>query len=93
MADDISPEQIALQGERLRVLQQTIAGLPRKRRRVFVLNRVHGLSYAEIAGRENMTESAVSRHVFRALYDCQLALAKVFGAEAPDKDGSNRWKP
>ncbi len=84
-AEETSPELIALHGERLQLLQKTIEKLPRKRRRIFVLNRVHGLSYAEIANREGMSESAVSRHVFRALVDCQKVLDRVFGSESQRK--------
>lgn len=84
-AEETSPEQVALHGERLNILQKTIEKLPRKRRRIFLLNRIHGLSYSDIANREGMSESAVSRHVFRALFDCQKVLDRVFGSDPERK--------
>lgn len=80
-ASGYDAEKHLLERERLRVLEQVIKKLPKKRRRIFVLNRVHGLSYDEIAAQEGMSKSAVTRHVFRALEDCRREMEDAFPDE------------
>lgn len=71
-------EQTVLQRERLRLLEGVIKTLPARRRRVFILNRIHGLSYAEIAKEVNLTTEGVRKHVSRALADCEAALQNIY---------------
>ena len=78
--DNLSPEHIMLQREKLGVLMRAIEKLPAKRRRVFILNRVHGLSYREISKEMNIGEATVKKHVFRALKFCHEILSKQLGA-------------
>ncbi len=51
--------------ERLRGL---IAALPERTRRVFVLNRVEGLTYVQVARRLGISESSVQKHLSTALH-------------------------
>lgn len=48
-------------------LQQGIALLPPRRKQVFMLSRIEGLSYEEIAGRLGISKSAVNQHIVEAL--------------------------
>ncbi len=79
----ISPEHIALDRERLAVLKTVIENLPAKPRRIFVLNRVYGLSYREIAEEMGLKEENVKKHVFRALKKCTTEMAKIYKNSAP----------
>lgn len=81
-AEENHTEKLALQRERLRVLSVIIKKMPRKRQRIFVLNRVHGLSYDEIARKEGMKKTAVSRHIFRALEECRAEMDRIFNEGA-----------
>lgn len=50
--------------ERLRAL---IGDLPERTRRIFVLNRIEGLTYAQVARRMGISESSVQKHLAAAL--------------------------
>jgi RNA polymerase sigma-70 factor (ECF subfamily) len=63
----IGREDMALVIERLKAM-------PAARRRVLILNRVHGLSFAEIGRRMGISGPAVRKHLVRALQDLQAAI-------------------
>jgi len=73
-ADTRTPEEVALQRERLVRLEELIRALPRMRRRIFILSRLHGLSAAEIAEQEGMSKRAVRGHIERALADIRAKM-------------------
>lgn len=73
-----SPERSLLNNERLESLQTVIEKLPAKRRRAFILSRVHQLSYQEIANDMGISVDGVKKHVMRALETCQSFLAHKF---------------
>lgn len=73
-----TPEEIVIQRERLRLIDNVIENLPPKRRRAFILNRVYGLSYEEIALELGIGKEGVRKHVGRALSDCAAATAKFY---------------
>ncbi len=52
---------------RLRQLEGAVAELPERTRRIFVLNRLHGETYQEIADRLGVSVSTVQKHLMRAL--------------------------
>lgn len=87
-SDDRSPERVLLARERLQVITRAVQALPVKCRRSFLLHRVHGLSCAEIARRTGYSQSAIKKHVVRALADIERALAK-----AERGIGADRSKP
>lgn len=76
---DFSPERVVIGKEQLSLLQDVIKALPAKQRRFLRLNRVEGLSYAEIGRRENVSESGVRKAVERALARGLAALAEQDG--------------
>lgn len=57
----------ALQRERLLRLQSAIAEMPEKRREVFQLSRLHGLTYEEIADELSISKHTVHVHISKAL--------------------------
>jgi DNA-directed RNA polymerase specialized sigma24 family protein len=69
--DDRTPERVLESKERLSVLAKAILAMPAPRRRSLLLNRLHGLSCAEIARRTGYSESAVKKHIAVALADLE----------------------
>ncbi len=74
-ADEITPERVFIARERLAQMHGLIRRLPPARRASFLMNRLHGLSCAEIARREGYSESAVKKHVTLAMAEIDAALA------------------
>jgi RNA polymerase sigma factor (sigma-70 family) len=72
-------EEIAAR-ERLRVVEQAMAELPARAREVFVLHRIEGLKYREVAELLNISVSAVEKNMARALAHMALKLHE-FGEE------------
>jgi RNA polymerase sigma factor (sigma-70 family) len=69
-----TPETIALYRSELRRLLEAIASLPARRREAFVLNRIEGLSYDEIAGRMGISRNTVISSIVSALADLDRKL-------------------
>lgn len=67
-------EEVIVAREALARLEQALAALPDRRRHVFLLSRVHGRSYAEIARAMGISERMVAKHMARAVMACQQAL-------------------
>jgi RNA polymerase sigma-70 factor (ECF subfamily) len=78
--DEITPERIFMAKERLEFLRSAIQALPVVRRRSFLLNRLYGLSCAEIARRDGYSESAIKKHIMLAMADIDAALARTDAA-------------
>lgn len=72
--DECSPERIALASERAAALSAAIENLPRRQRQALLLNRLHDLSYSEIAERIGSSKSDVRRQIVRALATIEAAL-------------------
>lgn len=75
--DDSGPESAAQSQQFLDIIKSALWAMPGKRRRLLLLNRVDGLSYAEIARRENLSETVVRKHVAKALANCQTAVREM----------------
>lgn len=75
-----SPEREVAGGQELELLLAVIEQLPPKCRNVFLLSRVHNLTYAEIADRCNISVKMVEKHISHAL---EICLSKV-GSSAGD---------
>jgi RNA polymerase sigma-70 factor (ECF subfamily) len=73
--DVIGPERVAVGRQLLELISGALWAMPGKRRRLLIMNRVDGLTYAEIARREGLSETVVRKHVSKALAGCQKALA------------------
>jgi RNA polymerase sigma factor (sigma-70 family) len=60
------------------LLYETIAELPPRCRDVFILHKLRGLSYREIAKMLDVSESAVEKHIIKGLLHCRQRLGKHF---------------
>lgn len=58
----------------LRHVEVALRGLPEKTRQIFLLNRIHGRKYGEIAKAMGLSQSAVEKHMMRALQACKASL-------------------
>jgi RNA polymerase sigma factor (sigma-70 family) len=61
-----SADAVLLAKERLARLSTGLGRLNPKTRDIFLAHRVDGLSYAEIARRENLTVSSIEKHIAKA---------------------------
>ncbi|TAL90499.1 MAG: RNA polymerase sigma factor [Rhodanobacter sp.] len=56
----------------LEALEAIVAGMPDKRRTVFLLSRVEGLSNAQVAQRCGVSVKMVEKHLAKAIIQCRL---------------------
>ena len=73
-SDDFTPERVLLAGQQVAAIRAAMEAMPAKRRRMLVLNRIEGLSFAEVARRTGLSQTAVKKHVARAMIDLDAAL-------------------
>ncbi len=81
---DWDPEVVLQDKQRYALVRAAIRALPRRRRWYLLMNRVEGLSYAEIARRMNLSESVIRKQVALAVGACIAAL------RAAEESGSGR---
>lgn len=62
-----TPEEALEQQERLQHVARAIDSLSPRTRQAFLLQRVHGCSYAEIAAEMNVSVSMIEKHVMAAI--------------------------
>lgn len=60
--------------ERLRLLARAVEEMPPRRREVFLLHKIDGLSHAEIAAKLGISRSMVERHIMKAMAHCRARL-------------------
>jgi len=65
--DQPGPEQIVDGRQRLNRLRAIVGKMPERTRQVFVLYRIEGLTYGEVAGRLGISVSSVQKHLAIAL--------------------------
>lgn len=63
---DVTPDRIVGGRESLKAVLSILHSLPERTRTVFVLRRLEGLSYRDIAARLGVSVSAVEKHMVRA---------------------------
>lgn len=61
-----SAENVLLARERIARLSECLASLDPRTRRIFLAHRVDGLSYAEIAKENQLSVSAIEKHIAKA---------------------------
>lgn len=69
-----TPERVVIGRQEFAVLENAVRALPAKHRRFLLMNRVDGLTFAEIARREKVSASGVAKIVAQALERCQKTL-------------------
>lgn len=67
ISDTLGPHQSLVRDEELEILEQAILELTPKCRQVFLLHRMEGMTYSEIAGHMGFSESMVQKYISRAL--------------------------
>lgn len=65
-----SPDDIVSARQSLRSIDDALAALPERTRHIFLLNRVHGRSFSEIAEVLGISRRAVTKHMARAVAAC-----------------------
>ncbi|MDF2397682.1 RNA polymerase sigma factor [Pseudomonas protegens] len=76
--------QAALEaGNDLRHVEAALRSLPQRTRQIFLLNRIHGRKYAEIAQAMGLSQSAVEKHMMRALEACKASLREPSTPRTP----------
>ena len=79
VATNDEPEQASTETEISKaqwraLLNAAIAELPPRCRDAFILHKIHGLSYREVAERLAISESAVEKHIAKGLQHCRQRL-------------------
>lgn len=77
LMDDRDAERVLAAKERLAILNEAVQQMEPRLREVFILNRIHELSHAEIARRKRISETQSKRLVALAMVLCERALKKV----------------
>lgn len=72
-----SPETSLLAGEALAQLDAALGQLPDKARLALLLNRLEGLTHAQIAERLGVSESTVGKYIVQAMRHCRDWLRQV----------------
>lgn len=80
-----SPQHQAESAQMLDALRQALFKLPDRCREVYLLNRVSGMSYAQIARHCGITANTVEKHIARALQ----GLRKELGADTLPRKEKN----
>lgn len=83
-----SPEQAVQAGAELDRIEDALRQLPERTRHIFLLSRVHGRTYGEIAAAMGLSQSAVEKHMMRALDACKASLE--LAAPAPRRGAADR---
>lgn len=68
------PQAVLEANNDLRHVEAALRSLPERTRQIFLLNRIHGRKYAEIAKAMGLSQSAVEKHMMRALQACKASL-------------------
>jgi RNA polymerase sigma-70 factor (ECF subfamily) len=72
----VSPEQVILGNEMASIIDKTLKGLPERTRQIFLLNRVNGLKYKEIAELLKISIKTVEADMGKALLELRLQLKR-----------------
>ena len=72
--EELSPDRIHDGKRQLGLVVKALWAMPKKRRKLLMMSRFDGLSYAQIARTVGLSETVVRKHVTKALLDCQKAL-------------------
>ncbi len=62
-SDELHPERVFIAKEQISIVADVLNAMSARRRRIFMLNRVHGLTPAEISRRIGIGRTAVVRHI------------------------------
>ncbi|MGR9014170.1 MAG: RNA polymerase sigma factor [Gammaproteobacteria bacterium] len=66
-----SAEKLASIDERLAAIKRILDELPLRTQQIFIMNRVYGMTYTETAKELGISDSAVEKHMAKALLHCR----------------------
>jgi RNA polymerase sigma-70 factor (ECF subfamily) len=69
-----SVEQLASDDQCLEMVRQVIDELPPRCRETFILHKIYGMSYFEVAQHIGISESGVEKHMMKGLHHCRKRL-------------------
>ena len=75
LGDDLTPERVLCAKEQLSLVKDVLSAMPERRRRAFVLHRIEGLNFSDVARRLGVSRTAAVKHVARASADIDAALS------------------
>lgn len=78
--EDLDPERVLSGREELNAATAALLSLPERTRTAFVLRRLEGQSYRDIAAHLGISVSAVEKHVLRAIAHVSAEMEKHRGA-------------
>jgi RNA polymerase sigma-70 factor (ECF subfamily) len=90
-ADEITAERVLSGKERAAILERAIAGLKARHRDALVMNRIQGMTYAQVAKHLKISETEARRLVMVAISQCDRAL--VAAEKIPVADAAKKVKP
>lgn len=70
-APQASPHDIVEARQNIRNIDEALAALPKQTRHIFLLNRIHGRTFVEIAFALDISERAVAKNMARAVAACE----------------------
>ena len=71
----IDPERVFIAREQFSLVTETLKKMPKRRRDIFLMHRVHGLTLKEAGRRAGVGETAAHRHIAVAMRDIATALS------------------
>jgi RNA polymerase sigma-70 factor (ECF subfamily) len=77
--DDLNAERVLSAKERWDILERAIRSMDRRRQEVLIMNRIHGISFAEIARLQGFSPSLAKQLFAQALVICERALREGGG--------------
>ena len=69
-------------------VEAALRALPERTRHIFLLNRIHGQTYGQIARSMALSQSSVEKHMMRALQACKASVAEAPAAPSHASDAS-----
>jgi len=72
-----SVEQLASDDQCLEMVRQVIDELPPRCRETFILHKIYGMSYFEVAQHIGISESGVEKHMMKGLHHCRKRLTNI----------------
>jgi RNA polymerase sigma-70 factor (ECF subfamily) len=80
-----TPDREAATAQEVAIVRRLIGELPPKCRRAFLLHRVHGAEFSEIAKEMGLSERMVRHYVLRAVLYCRAGLDAAQRCEEPGR--------
>lgn len=86
LVEESTPEDEVLAKERLDIHCKAVATLPPRRRQVYLMRKVYGMSHRSIADSLGITVSTVEAHLVKAFKECHAHIKAQSREYEPTKD-------